>query len=52
MNLRAKFEVSSLNRSYNMEVSQNSKRRARDPFTTHLTQFRVTMGHVEFHNST
>jgi len=32
MNLHAKFEVSSFNRSRDMEGSQNFKRRSRDPF--------------------
>jgi len=33
-NLHAKFEVSSFNRSRDMEGSQNSKGSSRDPFTT------------------
>jgi len=33
-NLHAKFEVSTFNRSRDMEGSQNSKSRSRDPFTT------------------
>jgi len=33
-NLHAKFDVSSFNRSRNMEGSQNSKSRSRDPITT------------------
>jgi len=38
-NLSAKFEVSSFNRSQDMEGSQNSKSRSREPFTTLLTYF-------------
>ena len=38
-NLRAKFEVSSSNRSRNMEGSQNFKSRSRDAFPTPLTYF-------------
>jgi len=34
INIRGKFEVSSLNCSRFMEGSQNSKSRSRDPFTT------------------
>jgi len=35
-NLHAKFEVSRFNRSRDMEGSQNSTDRLRDPFTTHF----------------
>jgi len=34
MNLHAKFDVSSSNRSRDMEGSQNFKSRSRDPFLT------------------
>jgi len=34
INLHAKFEVSSSNRSRNMHGSQNFKSRSRDPFST------------------
>jgi len=38
-NLNAEFKVSSFNRSRDMEGSQNSKSRSRDPITPPLTNF-------------
>ena len=39
VNTHAKFEVSTLNRSWDMEGSQNSKSRSRDPFRPHWAYF-------------
>jgi len=42
MNQHAKFDISTSNRSRDMEGSQNFKIRLRDPFLTLLTQFFIS----------